>query len=349
MSVDHSRFAALSLAADALLSRRGILRPLALLPLLGAAYLLDDEVTQAGKRRRKARRKRTSARQPQARAGTNGASSQGGACAEPCPASQQCDVSSGSCVPDAARPAYSPGRLNAACDVCASGCPFTSVQAAVNAASPGALIHICPGTYTENITINNHVTLAGAGSGSGGGNTILSGNQNGTVVSVNGGPSVTLQNLRITNGAAIDGGGISNQGSLTVNSCVITSNSADQGAGIWNSGGLLTLHQSTVSNNFATNNEGGGIYNTGGGTLVVNNSQITGNSAGNAGGGLYNNSAEATLNASSISGNSAGTFQNPGQGGGIYNQVGTITLSQSSVTNNSPDNCDGEAVNGCSG
>lgn len=242
-----------------------------------------------------------------------------------------------------------PGRLNAACDVCASGCTFTSVQAAVNAVPPGAVVHICPGTYNENITINNHVTLAGAGNGSGSGSTILSGNQNGSVVTVNGGPSVTVQNVRITNGAAIDGGGISNQGSLTLNACVITTNSADQGAGIWNSGGLLTLHQCTVSNNFATNNEGGGIYNTSGGTLVLNSSQITGNFAGNAGGGLYNNSAEATLNDSSISGNSAGNAQSPGQGGGIYNQIGTITLGGNTVTNNFPDNCDGEVVNGCSG
>lgn len=330
-----------------MLTRRGILSPLALLPLAGLVRLLEDEEAGAAKRRRKAKRNRT--RTPQARTTDGANSGQAAFCATPCPAGQQCDASSGQCVAVGVRPGNGPGRLNAACDVCASGCPFTGVQAAVNAASPGALIHICPGTYNENITINNHVTLAGAGNGSGSGSTILSGNQNGSVVTINNGPSVTLQNLRITNGAAIDGGGISNQASLTVNSCIITNNSADQGAGIWNSGGLLTLHQCTVSNNFATNNEGGGIYNTGGGTLVLNSSQITGNSAGNAGGGLYNNSAVATLNDSSISGNSAGTFQNPGQGGGIFNQVGTITLNQSTVTNNSPDNCDGEVVNGCSG
>jgi hypothetical protein len=51
----------------------------------------------------------------------------------------------------------------------------------------------------------------------------------------------------------------------------------------------------------------------------------------------------------SISGNSAGNDQSPGEGGGIYNQVGTITLSESTVSNNFPDNCEGETVKDCSG
>src|SRR5579864_861312 len=48
--------------------------------------------------------------------------------------------------------------------VCSAGCPFTSIQAGINAASSGAIITIGPGQYAENITVSKPVTLSGAGS-----------------------------------------------------------------------------------------------------------------------------------------------------------------------------------------
>ena len=238
----------------------------------------------------------------------------------------------------------------ATCDVCASGCAFSSVQAAIDAANSGATITICAGTYSETITIDNDVTLAGAGDGAdAASNTILDGGQNGSVVTVNQGPTVTLRGLRITNGDTINGGGLFNQSTLTMTMCTVAQNGADQGGGIYNVG-ALTLNQSSIENNFAPNNEGGGIFNGNGATLVMNDSQISGNSAGNAGGGLFNDSARATLTNSQITGNTVDANGNPGVGGGIYNEIGTITLlSGSTVTGNNPDNCAGESVNGCSG
>jgi nitrous oxidase accessory protein NosD len=47
--------------------------------------------------------------------------------------------------------------------VCSSGCPYTSIQAAINAASPGATITIAAGSYSENVVVNKPVTLKGAG------------------------------------------------------------------------------------------------------------------------------------------------------------------------------------------
>src|SRR5829696_796682 len=49
------------------------------------------------------------------------------------------------------------------CDVCAAGCAFTTVQAAIDAASAGATIALCAGTFAENVRINKNLTLAGAG------------------------------------------------------------------------------------------------------------------------------------------------------------------------------------------
>jgi hypothetical protein len=47
--------------------------------------------------------------------------------------------------------------------VCAGGCQFTSIQAAIDAASEGATITIGKGTYAENVVVDKPVTLLGSG------------------------------------------------------------------------------------------------------------------------------------------------------------------------------------------
>jgi nitrous oxidase accessory protein NosD len=47
--------------------------------------------------------------------------------------------------------------------VCSTGCFFTSIQSAINAAQPGATITVGAGKYYENIVVNKSVTLRGAG------------------------------------------------------------------------------------------------------------------------------------------------------------------------------------------
>ncbi len=47
--------------------------------------------------------------------------------------------------------------------VCAKGCAFTTIQSAINAASPGATITIGPGSYYENLVVGKPLTLQGSG------------------------------------------------------------------------------------------------------------------------------------------------------------------------------------------
>jgi hypothetical protein len=210
------------------------------------------------------------------------------------------------------------------CAVCASGCEFSSVQAAIDAAALGATIAICPGTYHEDLSIVQDVRLVGAGDGQGSGDTILQGTADGAVVT-NGGGVVALEQVRITGGMP----GNSN------------------GSGIANVRGTVTLTHCTVSGN--TGEFGGGILNNG--TLRLIASEISGNTAG-LGGGIYNlTGATVTfVDAASRVTRNAADPNIPNSGGGIFNNGGTVTLvSSANVTGNTPNNCAGGAVAVCSG
>jgi hypothetical protein len=130
------------------------------------------------------------------------------------------------------------------------------------------------------------------------------------------------------NGGGIYNDGSSGSATLTIINSTVSGNFSPAGAGILNDGdqgsATLMIANSVVSNNLSTNGSppkdlgiAGGILN--GGTLTITNSTITGNSASNEGGGILNGGA-LTVISSTISGNRARGFgQNnfPANGGGI--------------------------------
>jgi predicted outer membrane repeat protein len=201
------------------------------------------------------------------------------------------------------------------CDVCASGCFYDAVQPAIDAAIAGETIRVCPGIFTGNLSIDQDLTLIGAGDGNGAGNTILQGTGMNPAVFIDDlADSVTLQHLRITgNGtsSALGGGILVGGGTLEVIACTMTGNTAFSGGGIFH-GGTLILTESVITDNLATE-FGGGIYNDG--TVTIDD-------------------------ASRVTGNNADLTDPDSRGGGIYNDGGTVTLSNTeNVTGNSPDNC----------
>jgi hypothetical protein len=166
------------------------------------------------------------------------------------------------------------------------------------------------------------------------------------------GATVSISGLTITNGYAPQfdsdipanlGGGIANLGTLTLSNSTVTGNTVNScpeencfdgsppsgGGGIFNGNAdgtaVLTIINSTVSDNWAPDGEGGGIANgvsgygyndVPGGTVILSNSTVWGNSAG-AGGGIYNTDSGGMVMVtnSTISGNGANG------GGGIYNRI----------------------------
>jgi hypothetical protein len=261
---------------------------------------------------------------------------------------------------------------------------YSTIQAAIDAATDGDEIVVYPDYYTENINFGgknitvrsmnptNPDTVA---------ITIIDGNQAGSVVSFSGneGTTCVLSGFTITNGHASTGGGIYGNGTLaTIQYNQITLNTAEgsepngQGAGLDNCDG--TIQNNTISVNSAEYS-GGGLYGCDGtiqnntistntvtalgqesaygGALsqchgTIKNNTISANSAegyGGSGGGLYD--CDGTIENNTISGNSAGGMRC--SGGGLDRCDGTIennTISGNTLAGNT---CSGGGLSYCNG
>jgi hypothetical protein len=230
--------------------------------------------------------------------------------------------------------------------VCAGGCDYASIKAAIAAPTTlaGDTLAIAAGTYTEaGITVNKSLTLQGKRAAT----TFVQAaaapkTGDSHVIAITSGVTVTLQNLTIRHGRTpLPGGGLQNSGTATLINCIVSNNSSvvyeGGGAGVQN-WGILTLINSTLSGNSADGgciedkcsgfNYGGGLNNDGTATLI--NSTVSGNRSDDAGGGIANWATLMLIN-STVSGNSASSG-----GGGLVNSYrGTLTLINSTVSGNS--------------
>ena len=114
---------------------------------------------------------------------------------------------------------------------------------------------------------------------------------------------------------------------VTITGLTIRDGSADYGGGIL-SGGKLTLSNVVVSGSTAAFH-GGAIFNGNGASLTLTNVRLTGNSAGFHGGGLYTETASISrVSHSVVSDNVAAV------GGGISNHDGALSIEASTLTGN---------------
>src|SRR4051812_5620251 len=143
--------------------------------------------------------------------------------------------------------------------------PCKTIQGALTLAGPGASIAVAPDTYHETLTITQSVSIIGGVARPSGeqGPTIVDAGGAGSVVTIpNTVPSdvlVRLTSLTLTDGVAAAGGGIEAPGgTLSLSDTTIMSNTATNGGG----GGIvafnaLTLRHSSVMSNTATTDGGG--------------------------------------------------------------------------------------------
>ena len=209
--------------------------------------------------------------------------------------------------------AYSQTTYNVSSTGTNSGTSWTTVRAAIAAASSGDIIQIAAGTYTEKQIIWNtpkSLTIKGAGMSQ----TILQAfatpnntlANNCSIFQIDGtfsaGITITIQDMTIQNGYnLLSGGGI------RINPTATQANAP-----------VINLTNLKIANN--TSVYGGGIYLAGAAVLNITGCYITGNSmttSGNMGGGIAVSPgtgyvANATIKNSTIAGNSS-----TGNGGGI--------------------------------
>ena len=153
--------------------------------------------------------------------------------------------------------------------------------------------------------------------------------------------TLNLNDLTITNGKALGGGGgVVNSGTLTVNDCTFSSNHANAIGGAINNSGTLIVSNSTFSSNSATGALGGGaIYNAASDVLGVTNSTFSGNSADD--GAAIISDGIASITNSTFASNTASSGDAVTQSGS-----GSVTITNSILGTNSTGNCGGTITNG---
>ena len=131
------------------------------------------------------------------------------------------------------------------------------------------------------LTVDKNLAIAGPSDES----IRISGNDSSRVLDVEAGASLSLFNLTIQNGRALDdGGGIRNRGTLTVTNSTLSGNSAAFFGGAIDNEAVATINNRTISGNSATS--AGGIHSTN--TLTLVNTTITANTASADWDGLVN-------------------------------------------------------------
>ena len=185
------------------------------------------------------------------------------------------------------------------------------------------------------LPVGDHLSITGLGSDK----LTISGNHASRVFSIAAGITVDISGVTIADGAAQDGGGIYNEGTLTVANSELTGNEAvspeeaddPAGGGIYNKG-TLTVRNCAVTNNSARRADdrggfGGGIWSDS--SLTVTDSDFWRNSSRHCGGGIYN---LGTLDITN------GTFRENTtrvNGGGVAIVGGSLTVTGSEFKNNS--------------
>ncbi len=188
-------------------------------------------------------------------------------------------------------------------DVCLTGCPYDSIQAAVDAAAPGSVVRVATGIYTDLhargqvtqvVYISKSVTIRGGYSpqfteppNPTAYPTVLDARGQGRVFFITSDIHVTLQGLRLTGGRVEDdGGGLRAFGAhIVLEQVEVKDNEAHRGGGLYFDSCQVRLWSSLVQGNQATGN-GGGLYLYASPAVLARN-RLLANGSGEDGGGIY--------------------------------------------------------------
>ena len=202
--------------------------------------------------------------------------------------------------------------------VCAVGCQYTSINAAINAAEDGDTIQLFAETYYEGVPIDpdgKQITILGTIDGGGSPTSVLDGNNTHRVLVCEHGETHDTRfiSLSIENGQSSgNGGGIYLEGSSpSFTGCEIKYNiSGYGGGGIYCDASSPLIENCSIDHNDA-GSSGGGIYSRNGSGPIIRDCSIASNDAELDGGGVYLYGGNAWIRDCSLNGNK-------GRGGGIF-------------------------------
>ena len=220
---------------------------------------------------------------------------------------------------------------------------YVSIQAGINASANGDTVLVQPGTYVENIYLEDHAVVLASlflttGDTSYISQTIIDGNASGSVVTFHyqhlytEGNS-TLTGFTLQNGKGQYGGGISCRVSHPIisNNHIINNISQDDGGGIF----LWTGSDPVISDNYITNNtaaeRGGGIFICWSHGTISNNT-ICNNRALSGAGIFVTESDQAPI--SEFSGNLIISNEASQNCGGLYIRRSKVSLSDMIISRN---------------
>lgn len=261
---------------------------------------------------------------------------------------------SGGCETSATTTGEGEGCEPAPEDACLVPSEYPSIQEALD--SPFCdVIWLAPLVYSENVVVNDDVTIAATCPGT----ATIDGGAQGSAITIEFG-DVLLRNLVITNGLAESGGGVrsNSSDSVTLERVRVSGNTARFGGGVYHQYGVLVIDDSEITGNTATIAEedinelgantasGGGLYAYVGSVELRGGSSINSNTVTSGapqlelrGGGLF---AEGTMivihDDAEVDGNTVeieGLDGSVGRGGGLaLFKVPALNIESARVTNN---------------
>lgn len=112
------------------------------------------------------------------------------------------------------------GVEEAVSTVCLSGCYYSSIQAAIDAAKDGDVVEVESGTYNENLVVDKAITLKGVDTGEGAAVVNAQGSGSAVILETDG---ITLEGLYITNAGPYPKAGIeiSSSNDCLINKCEV--------------------------------------------------------------------------------------------------------------------------------
>ena len=153
--------------------------------------------------------------------------------------------------------------------VCASGCNYTTIQAAINAACPGDTIEVHSGSYFENVVVSKTLTLRGIDTGAG--LPMVDAGGSGSAITISA-DSCTVEGFEVRNsGNAWPCAGIH----VTSKGNIISDNTASKNK--WDGISLRNSNGNMILGNTLTSNDASGIYLESSNNNSIKNNTATGN------------------------------------------------------------------------